>query len=141
MQITVDQIMNWGPCSDYSRERVKELWNGREALTPIEVLDLEISEADRIWVVLRPDVLGLHFRPFLGDMLERLPQSFEVTRVVTLLRSPDTTEADFLEAQAAARAAAAAARAARAAAWAAARAAAWAAEHKWQITRLRELLC
>jgi len=42
MKITIDMMMNKHPCSDYSRERVTELWAGRDALTLTEICDLDI---------------------------------------------------------------------------------------------------
>jgi hypothetical protein len=49
MKITVDMVMAEKPCSRYPRERVEELWGGRESLTPTEINKLLVSSADRVW--------------------------------------------------------------------------------------------
>jgi len=51
MKITVDMIMNLHPCDSYTRERVTELWNGRESLSLVEICELPISVGDRIWAL------------------------------------------------------------------------------------------
>ena len=50
---TVKDIMNEGPCPDYTEEVVTELWAGREELTFKEVCNLNISVEDRIWIAVR----------------------------------------------------------------------------------------
>jgi hypothetical protein len=50
--VTVDEVMAWGPCDGYPRERVEELWAGRN-LTALEILDLKVPGKDRLWAVLR----------------------------------------------------------------------------------------
>jgi hypothetical protein len=48
---TVDDIMAEGPCPNYPRARVVELWDGRERLTPHEIAELDIPLSDRIWAL------------------------------------------------------------------------------------------
>ena len=55
MVITPDTIMAWNPCEDYPRERVEQIIGNRK--TPLECLDLDIPPEDRLWLVLRPDVI------------------------------------------------------------------------------------
>jgi len=50
-KVTVDDIMAHYPCEEYPRERVEELWGGKEDLTLTEILDLGIPTEDRIWAV------------------------------------------------------------------------------------------
>ena len=57
MLITADQIISWRPCPDYPDGRVRQLVPG-QGLTPLEIAALEIPHADRVWVLLRPEVLG-----------------------------------------------------------------------------------
>ena len=57
ISLTVDQVMALEPCDDYPRERVVELWAGRESLTIAEIAALDISLSDRLWCVLAPGVL------------------------------------------------------------------------------------
>jgi hypothetical protein len=54
--ITVEQIMSWKPCQpDYPEALVRELVG--DGKTPLEMLDLPIHPADRLWVVLREEVI------------------------------------------------------------------------------------
>ena len=50
-RVTVDDVMAKKPCDEYPRERVEELWGGRESLTLTEILDLVIPAEDRIRAV------------------------------------------------------------------------------------------
>ena len=50
---TIDEMMSHSPCPDYPRERLEELWAGRERLSVIDILDLEIPADDRVWAVLQ----------------------------------------------------------------------------------------
>ena len=52
LAVTVDQIMAWGPCDDYPRERVEELFAGRESLSAMEILELDIPCEDILWAAL-----------------------------------------------------------------------------------------
>jgi hypothetical protein len=59
--ITIDQIMAFRPCGwsnphdgvNYTRERVEELFAGRETISPIDILDAPIPTYDRIWAWVR----------------------------------------------------------------------------------------
>ena len=53
--ITLDQVMAWHPC--YSREKIESLFGGRESLTVAEILELPIPASDRLWAVLREDLI------------------------------------------------------------------------------------
>ncbi len=50
---TVEQVLSWHPCEDYTKERIEKLWDGREALSGLEILDLDISVEDRFWALFR----------------------------------------------------------------------------------------
>lgn len=54
--ITIDQLMSWKPC--YSRAQVEEIANGRTEMSVMDILRLDIPIRDKLWVVLREDVLG-----------------------------------------------------------------------------------
>lgn len=58
MEITVAEMMGFGPCSDYPESRVVELWAGRDTLTPIEIAALDIPVDARSWAL--SQLLGLH---------------------------------------------------------------------------------
>ena len=150
-RLTVDEVMALKPC--YSRERVEELWAGRDSLGLDEIAALDIPRADRLWCLLAPRVLPklalgeLHCR-IVDEAVEiyeryypddpRPRHANDVHRA--MLRGEATAgewaaarNASWAAAEAAARDAArsaswdAARAAARAAAWTAARAASWAA--------------
>ena len=144
--VTVDQVLSWNPCLRYNRERVTELFAGRETLTVLDILALDIPPADRMWAVLRKEFFSderlhnltcdfaEHVIHLCGDDL-RTQAAIDAKRA--WLRgetSDDELTAAFDAARAAASAAARAA--AWAAAWDAASDAAWDAEQKWQLERI-----
>jgi hypothetical protein len=55
--VTVDQVMAWHPCANYTREVVAELFAGRDALTARDIAALDISAEDRLWALLHPEFL------------------------------------------------------------------------------------
>ena len=59
--MTVEDIMKHEPC--YTRERIIELWAGREALSFADVAKLDIPDVDKIWA-------GVHF--YMDDRQHRL---------------------------------------------------------------------
>ncbi len=50
---TVKQVLSWHPCEDYTKERIEKLWDGREALSGLEILGLDIPVEDRFWALFR----------------------------------------------------------------------------------------
>ena len=40
--VDVDQVMSWRPCGRYSREVVQKLFDGRERLSGLDILALDI---------------------------------------------------------------------------------------------------
>jgi len=150
---TVAEMKAEGPCSKYTINRLTELWAGRDQLTLLDICDLDIPDADKMWCAFRPAALTEAQR---SELLDRI-----VIRAVTnhalhcgvpeveawaqkWLSGEDRTAAAAYAAAAAdaAAAAAAAAYAARAAdaAYAAAAADAAAAERSQQVADLREVL-
>ena len=98
---TIDEMLAERPCEEYTQERITELWAGRERLSLLEILDLPISWADRVWVICRPDALTHEQK---AAWLERI-----VGRTNHTLHDgiPSVEAAPTLVAEAAARAAAA----------------------------------
>jgi hypothetical protein len=131
---TVDEMVATGAC--YSRERIVVLWAWREALSPRDILTLDIPAQDRLWVCWRQEA----FTPAQhAAILDRI-----VRRAVKAFALPDPSTAAWarrwLDGDKGARTSAEAAEAARAAgaAWAATAArtaeaarAAWAVEAAW----------
>ena len=163
MKITVELVQSWEPCEDYPEERLRELLG--DGLAPLEVAEVDIPVDDRIWALLRREVLGAGLDRVLDAIVERaIRRSLGRSGVVAWeawaerwLSGEDRSAGAAYAARAAAGAAAYAAAyaayaadaadaawAAGAAAWyaaeAAARDAAWHAECTWQEARLRELL-
>ena len=158
---TVDDVLWWGPCPDYTPEVITEIFAGRESLSVAEILDLDIPPDDRLWAVLRPemlseemlgeltcrfaeDVLPIYERKYPGDNRPR--HAIEVKRQWLRGEATDDELAEALEgALSAWKAAEAAARAARATAWAAAWAAyasgaTWAEAGERQVEIVREIV-
>jgi len=53
----VSDVIAWEPCKGYTEERIRALWGDRESLTALDILDLRIPAEDRLWAVLREDVI------------------------------------------------------------------------------------
>lgn len=61
--ITINNIDNWGACDRadgkrYSDENILKLTSGRSKIKPLSVFDLNISEFDKLWLLLRVIILG-----------------------------------------------------------------------------------
>ena len=50
---TIEDILELDPCEEYTEERLKELWKGKESLALREILELTIPIDDRNWVMPR----------------------------------------------------------------------------------------
>jgi len=84
---TVADVMAQSPC--YDKARVRELWAGREALSVVDVLDLDIPVADRLWAAWR--------------MVEGTPEGERarvamLTRVITAYALPHPSTRSWAEA-------------------------------------------
>ena len=116
---TVEEMVAERLCPEYTRERISELWAGREALTLAEILDVPIAAQDRVWVACLPAALPAAVQ---DAWLERI-----VSRAVTTHALRCGIPAVEVWAQSWLDGTDRTGAAARAAAWEAARAAAWAA--------------
>ena len=55
---TIDEMLAEQPCKKYrNRALLERLWDGRERLSILDVLRLEIRVEDRLWVAARPNAL------------------------------------------------------------------------------------
>lgn len=115
------EIKKWSPCYDPIKY-IPETWIG----TALDILDLkDVPTADRLWVVLRTDLVSEKcMRLFAVWCARQVQHLMKDSRSIAAL---DVVER-FVNGEASNEARAAAEGAARAAAWAAAEAAAWAAE-------------
>jgi len=69
MKITVELVQSWEPCEDYPEERLRELLG--DGLAPLEVAEVDIPVDDRIWALLRREVLGAGLDRVLDAIVER----------------------------------------------------------------------
>ena len=54
-RFTPETVMAWGPC--YKREKIAEWFAGRDSLTVADCLALSISDEDKLWCLLHPEVI------------------------------------------------------------------------------------
>ena len=175
MRVTIDQVMSWGPCGyngdddgrNYTRARVTGLFGRRKYMTALQILALDIPVEDRLWAVLRVDLVDARTLRLLAcDCAERAlmrerkrgreldQRSWDAVAVSRRYAMGKATNRELVAARAvawdaawtvagaaaSAAASVAASDAASAAASAAARTAARTAERKWQVRHLVEML-
>lgn len=156
-RLSVDQVMRMRPCSEYSEERVRELFGRRKTLSLIQILDLGIPPADRLWVMFQDNVVDDEtLRRFANIVVDRAVRNHALTYepirewAERWLSGEDRSEKSASAADRAARwvaedaeewaRAAASASSARAAEdWVAADAACWA-EREFQVEDMRRIL-
>ena len=168
--VTVDAVMAWNPCREYTNDRVTALFAGRETLSARDIAGLDIPSEDKLWSMLRNEFLTDNQMHVLAcDFAERVvhlcgadPHPQAAIDAKRAWVRGEITDYELAAAWGAARGAARAA--ARAAAWAtawdAARTAAYAAagddawtaawtaayaaagdaEQAWQIGRVLEVI-
>lgn len=56
--VTVEQVLSWRPCEPYRRGRIEALFAGRQELSALEILALDIPAEHRLWAVLREDLIA-----------------------------------------------------------------------------------
>jgi hypothetical protein len=56
---TIEDILELDPCEEYTEERLKELWKGKESLALREILELTIPIDDKNWVGPRLVSIGI----------------------------------------------------------------------------------
>jgi hypothetical protein len=59
-KVTINDVLSWRPCKRYSKERLLKLANGRESMSALEILELDIPADDKLWAVLRKELLPAH---------------------------------------------------------------------------------
>ena len=137
---TIDDLKSWGPCGEYTDELIEHLFAGRESLNALDVLDLDIPDGDKLWCVLREELLDAPLlREFACRCAERVLPHFAAMHpndnrphmAIEASRRFSRGEISRDELSAARDAARAAARDAPDASAAAAARAAWAARDAW----------
>ena len=82
MSVTIDTVLRWQPCDPpYTREYVTSLFAGRKMITALDVLDMDIPHEDKLWAVLREDMIREHGLQelacrFVEDVLPLYEQQF-----------------------------------------------------------------
>ena len=56
-KIYIRDIMNFGPCPDWTEERLQALDPDNKGLTPLEICESNVDCADKLWVLLRPEII------------------------------------------------------------------------------------
>ena len=143
MKITVNQIMVWNPCHEYTKERVTKLIG--KGKTPLQIAKLKIPAQDILWVLLREEIIPARELHLLAcDFAQAVAHLNLDPRVQAAIDAKrlwvdgKITNEQLSAAGAAARAAREAAGAAALAALAAA-GAAWAAQLKMVVKVLKKL--
>lgn len=68
---TVEFIENLHPCAEYTHAKIVKLFAGREILTGLDILNLDISAGHKTWVLLRPEVLSKRELLAIGEKIAR----------------------------------------------------------------------
>ncbi len=57
-RLTVDAMLDFEPCADYTHRRLKELWGRKTYLTALDILALDIPVEDRIWAITETGIVA-----------------------------------------------------------------------------------
>jgi len=143
-RVTLNQVMAWEPCAEYSRADIKKLFGRRKYATAQYVFDLDIPAQDKLWVLLHEEfipenelrLLACEFAMKALSIFEKQhPDDDRPRRCIQVARRyacGRASDEELNTAGAAARAMAAAGDAAGDAAWAML--------IKWQLGRVRATL-
>lgn len=78
MKVTVADVMAWGPCPEYTEEKVKKLFGRRRKLSGLQIAALRIKPDDIFWAVLKHGFLpDKSLRHFACDCAEHVLHFFE----------------------------------------------------------------
>ena len=91
---TVDDLLLWEPCSDWSEGRIRELAGAKQRWTALDVLDLPIQDDAKLWVVLRPALIA---EPVLHELACRFAE--EVLPIYERECPKDTNPRDAITAK------------------------------------------
>jgi hypothetical protein len=56
-QFTVDEMLQFNPRDEYTRERITMLWAGRERCGAVEIIGMDIPPQDIVWACTLPGML------------------------------------------------------------------------------------
>jgi hypothetical protein len=54
---TIDDVLSWNPCSGYERKQLEKLGGKKQSMNALEILALGIPAEDRLWCVLRGELI------------------------------------------------------------------------------------
>ncbi|HHR85026.1 MAG TPA: hypothetical protein ENL23_01610, partial [Candidatus Acetothermia bacterium] len=81
---TVNEMLAERPCKEYTREILTNLWAGRERLSLLDVLDLNIPNEDKLWAACRPNAFDEQPEWIVDDVVAHVVREYalpcEVTR-------------------------------------------------------------
>ena len=120
--VTIQEVIGWRPCSEYTPKRLSELFAGRESMTALDALELNIPAEDKLWAVLRTEAID---ESILHEFACRCAEE-----ALKLVANPDPRSIAAIEAKrkwSCGQITKSELSAAETAAWGAAKAAAWAA--------------
>jgi len=86
--VTVTQVRDWCPCARYTEAHIAQLFAGRLTLTGLDILELDILQADKLWALLRRefidelqlDILACTFAERAADLFEALNDNNDLLR-------------------------------------------------------------
>ena len=64
--VTIDDVMDFGILPGYSRHRVEQLFGDQNRLTALDILESDIPYYDRLWAVLREDLISARVLHLFG---------------------------------------------------------------------------
>jgi hypothetical protein len=84
-KITIELLDKWKACKrregeEYSDKNLRVLFGEKDYITPLEVVDLKIPIEDKIWVLLRQEVLGDQFMVPVNNAVSRAKKYADSTR-------------------------------------------------------------
>jgi hypothetical protein len=76
ISITVDDVLAFNPCPQYTRTRVEQLFAGRATINLTDILQLDIPPSHKMSVLLRAKVVPLEMQQSLKEFyLSRIDQN------------------------------------------------------------------
>lgn len=84
--VTVNDVMSWNPCEEYTEDIITELFDGRETMTALDALDLKIPIKDILWVALMGELIPAEILHEFGCRC--------ADRALSLIENPDKRSLD-----------------------------------------------
>ena len=78
---TIQDVLSWNPCVEYTQDRITNLWAGRKKLSALDMTKLDIPIEDKLWAILRENLIS-------ANTLHLLACDF-AERALSKIKSPD----------------------------------------------------